>query len=189
MVNLRNFISRFLTNLWHSLVCIAAMYILIPTLLLGIVIDLFRAFWCENDYDNDDNEYVNPSLDILPLSDKFIESRERILQVYLIVFGLFTSNFYKSALDHSARPEADIFSPYYLKYCFVISLCSALIYYILLSKPITYLLRRFMCLLACIMGLLFGVMLLQMLDIPLNSNYALVLFSVVSLLITFSLLI
>lgn len=188
MVNLHDLINRFLTNLWHSLVCMAAMYILIPTLLLGIVVDIFRAFWYENDYDNNDNEYVNPSLDILPLSDKFIESRERILQVYLIVFGLFTSNYY-TVLEHSTGQEVGIFSLYYLKYCFVISLCSALIYYILLSKPITYLLRRFMCFLACVMGLLFGIMLLQMLDIPLNSNYSLVLFSVVSLLITFSLLI
>lgn len=191
MVNLLDLVRRFLAYLRDLLLSIIAAYILVAASLLSILIDFIRAFWYECDYDNEDDEYVNPSLDILPLSDKFIESRERILQVYLVVFGLFVSNFYDSSLEVGAASEDDIFSPFYLKFYFVVFLCSALIYYVLLSKRITYLLRRLMSLLACVMGLLFGSMLLQMLGLSdqLDSFYSFALFIVVAFLVTFSLLI
>lgn len=151
-------------------------------MLISIVIEIGRAIWSEYDgYDEEyDDEYVNPNLDVLPLSDKFIQRKERILQVYLIVFGLFVSSFYHPSL-HSGNLA--FFS---IESSIVLFLCSALIYYVLLSRRITELVRRFMDLLACIMGLDFTIMLMMLLGYTdCFDSFSCVLFSIVFILITF----
>lgn len=88
----------------------------------------------------------------LPLDDKTVARKEHIIQVYIVIVGLFLSNFY----DHATQSDL---KPIYLGF-----FCCALIYYIYVSKCETDLIRRFLCVVGGMVAISFSIMLMKYLN-------------------------